>query len=51
MDLWNIGRCDFQIKINGYRIETGEVQSQILKYPNIKDCYVIDMQIKNNKEL
>ena len=46
-----IGRCDFQIKINGYRIETGEVQSQILKYPNIKDCYVIDMQIKNNKEL
>ncbi len=46
-----IGRCDFQIKINGYRIETGEVQSQILKHPNIKDCYVIDMQIKNNKEL
>lgn len=46
-----IGRSDFQIKINGYRIETGEVQSQILKYPSIKDCYVIDMKIKNNKEL
>ncbi len=40
-----IGRCDFQIKINGYRIETGEVQSQILKYPNIinkrkKEIYI-----------
>ena len=46
-----IGRSDFQIKINGYRIETGEVQAQILKYPAIKDCYVIDMKIKNNKEL
>ena len=46
-----IGRSDFQIKINGYRIETGEIQAQILKYPDIKDCYVIDMKIKNNKEL
>lgn len=46
-----IGRCDFQVKINGYRIEIGEIQSLITKYSGIKNCYVIDMTIKNKKEL
>ena len=35
-----IGRSDFQIKINGYRIEIGEIQSKILNYPGIKDCFI-----------
>lgn len=41
-----IGRSDFQVKINGFRIEIGEIQSRILNYPNIKDCYVSALDIK-----
>ena len=46
-----IGRCDFQVKINGYRIEIGEIQSRILKYPNIKDCYVTTIEKDSSKSL
>ncbi len=46
-----IGRTDFQVKINGFRIEMGEIQSRILKYPNIKDCYVTTIQKDSNKVL
>ena len=46
-----IGRNDFQVKINGFRIEIGEIQSKILKYPNIKDCYVTTIQKNNTKAL
>lgn len=46
-----IGRSDFQVKINGFRIEIGEIQSKILKYPNIKDCYVTTIQKNNTKAL
>ena len=46
-----IGRSDFQVKINGFRIEMGEIQSRILKYPNIKDCYVTTIQKDSSKVL
>ena len=46
-----IGRTDFQIKINGFRIEIGEIQSRILKYPNIKDCYVATIEKGPTKAL
>ena len=46
-----IGRSDFQVKINGFRIEIGEIQSKILNYPNIKDCYVAALDIKGTKVL
>lgn len=46
-----IGRSDFQVKINGFRIEIGEIQSRILNYPNIKDCYVSALDIKGTKVL
>lgn len=46
-----IGRSDFQIKINGFRIEVGEIQSKILQYPNIKDCYVTTIQKNSTKSL
>lgn len=46
-----IGRKDFQVKINGYRIETGEVQSKILSYQNIKDCFVTAITSENKKSL
>lgn len=45
-----IGRSDFQIKINGYRIEIGEIQSKILNYKGIKDCFINVME-KNSVKL
>lgn len=45
------GRSDFQVKINGYRIEIGEIQSSLLKHTQIKDCYVVALTIKDKKIL
>jgi tyrocidine synthetase III len=45
-----IGRKDFQIKIRGFRVELGEIEGQILKYPGIKDLAVlIDKNVLNEK--
>lgn len=46
-----VGRSDFQIKINGYRIEIGEIQSRILNFPDIKDCYVTVLEKDGSKHL
>ena len=46
-----IGRSDFQIKINGFRIEIGEIQSKILNYPGIKDCFINVIEKDNVKLL
>lgn len=35
-----IGREDFQIKINGYRIEIGEIEYMLRQHPSIKDAVV-----------
>ncbi|MCC2624255.1 MAG: putative Phenylalanine racemase (ATP-hydrolyzing) [Burkholderiales bacterium] len=43
-----IGRNDRQIKINGCRIEPGEIESRILQYPGIKQVKVL---IKSNTSL
>ena len=34
-------RIDHQVKIRGYRIEIGEIESRILKQPNIKETIVL----------
>ncbi len=36
-----LGRMDRQVKVRGYRIEPGEIESHILKSPAIKDTTVI----------
>ena len=46
-----VGRSDFQVKINGYRIEIGEIQSKIQNFPNIKDCYVTVLEKEGSKHL
>ncbi|MCU0287504.1 MAG: condensation domain-containing protein, partial [Acidobacteria bacterium] len=35
------GRLDQQLKIRGYRVELGEIETQIMKYPGIKDAIVV----------
>ncbi|MBX9867386.1 MAG: amino acid adenylation domain-containing protein [Burkholderiales bacterium] len=47
-----IGRNDFQIKINGYRIEIGEIENTIQQFPDIKQAAVIAQSINDkNKAL
>jgi len=36
-----IGRKDYQIKIRGYRVELGDIESQLLKIAEIKEAVVI----------
>lgn len=36
-----MGRKDFQVKIRGYRVELGEIESQLLKHPQVKETVVV----------
>jgi len=36
-----MGRIDQQVKINGYRVELGEIENVVLAYPRITGCCVI----------
>jgi pyochelin synthetase len=36
-----LGRSDFQIKVNGYRIEAGEVETRLVGIPAIKQAAVV----------
>lgn len=46
------GRIDFQIKLNGYRIEIGDIENNLLKISGINQCVVLPV-VKNgvNKSL
>ncbi len=37
-----LGRIDHQLKIRGFRIEIGEIEANILQYPEIQDVIVIE---------
>ncbi|KEI95363.1 amino acid adenylation protein [Clostridium botulinum A2B7 92] len=37
-----MGRMDYQVKINGFRIELQEIEAQLLKYSKIKEAVVVD---------
>jgi len=43
-----LGRVDRQVKINGFRIETGEIEQQLLLHPLIKETVVVPVQGQNN---
>jgi amino acid adenylation domain-containing protein len=40
-DLEYLGRSDFQIKIRGFRVELGEIESLLMKYPGIQQAMVM----------
>ena len=42
-----VGRDDFQVKINGFRIELEEIDSIINSYDEIMNCITIPMKIKS----
>ncbi len=35
------GRLDFQVKLRGYRIETGDIESALLRQPGVAECVVV----------
>ncbi len=35
-----LGRCDRQVKIHGYRVEIGEIESKLDAYPGIRESHV-----------
>ncbi len=45
-DIKFIGRKDYQVKIGGYRVELGEIETLLSKHPAVKEC-VVDGK-KNN---
>jgi len=49
--LYYVGRRDLQYKIRGYRVEAGEIENIIMKYPGIQDCCVSIKAISNTKIL
>ncbi len=44
------GRCVFQVKIRGMRVETGEIEKVILEYGGIKNCTVILWESQNKRK-
>ena len=46
-----LGRIDNQIKLRGLRIEIGEIESNINKFPSVKQTVVVIREIHNNDHL
>jgi amino acid adenylation domain-containing protein/thioester reductase-like protein len=46
-----LGREDFQLKINGLRIEPGEIETALSKHPLVKSAVVIAVQLGSRKSL
>jgi len=40
-DLYYLGRIDNQVKIRGFRIEIGEIETKLLKHPEVSKCIVL----------
>ena len=45
-----LGRRDFQVKIRGFRVELGEIESLLLKHPEIREAVVIDRTVPGSGE-
>lgn len=43
-DIEFLGRVDEQVKIRGFRIEIAEIENQLLKYENIKQVKIVDLE-------
>lgn len=39
--LEHLGRADQQVKIRGFRVELGEIESQVMKYPAVREAVVV----------
>ncbi|MCR8642739.1 amino acid adenylation domain-containing protein [Paenibacillus sp. N1-5-1-14] len=46
-----VGRRDSQIKIRGHRIEIGEIEDCLSKYPNVQDVAIIPKKDQENQNM
>ncbi|MFN6487000.1 MULTISPECIES: amino acid adenylation domain-containing protein [unclassified Nostoc] len=46
-----LGRIDEQIKLRGFRVELGEIESILLQHPSVKEAIVILYKTENNQSL
>jgi N-(5-amino-5-carboxypentanoyl)-L-cysteinyl-D-valine synthase len=42
-----LGRADLQLKINGVRIEPGEIEARATEYPGVRKCVVVAREVSN----
>jgi amino acid adenylation domain-containing protein len=41
-ELFYAGRADAQLKVNGHRIEAGEIETALREHPGVRDCAALD---------
>ncbi len=46
-----LGRIDFQVKLNGYRIELREIEAKLIQFPTVKESIVLLREDKVKKYL
>ncbi|MEI6412088.1 MAG: amino acid adenylation domain-containing protein, partial [Bacteroidota bacterium] len=46
-----LGRKDFQLKIRGNRVETGEIEQALLRHAAVQTCAVVGLEFSGVKEL
>ena len=45
-----LGRRDHQVKINGYRVELGEIENRLKTHKDVKDAVVMEMEEKDGNK-
>jgi amino acid adenylation domain-containing protein len=49
--LFHVGRKDFQVKVRGHRVETGEVERALLEHPGVKEVAAVGRTVAGDTQL